>query len=140
MASNRDIDAQIRQRIEAFLEDIGTLVRQSAIAAVQDALSRGGAGGGARRAAAPTAAPVARGRTGKRMGKKRGRRAGGGGGSASAEQILSYLRQNPGARMEQISSALGAESARLRPVINQLISENAVRKAGERRGTSYTAN
>lgn len=140
--ASRDIDAQIRQRIEAFLQDIGNLVRQSAVTAVQEALTRGSSTGGPGRRPATPAPTPSNGRTGKRTGKKRGRRAGGAvrGGSASADQILSYLRSNPDSRMEQISAALGVESARLRPTINELIGAGQVRKAGERRGTSYAVN
>jgi hypothetical protein len=139
--ASRDIDAQIRQRIDAFLKEIGDLVRQSALQAVQDALSVGGSG--MRRGPQASSAPApqaASQRQGKRTGKKRGRRAGGGGGgggSASPEQILNFLAQNPNARMEKISSAFNADSARLRPVLQTLMDEGRVRKTGERRGTSY---
>ena len=77
MARTSNLDAEIRSRIDAFLGDISTLVRQSALEAVRSALGENGTSSPARgpgrprgsgaRSAPAAAAPRAR--------KKGGRRA-----------------------------------------------------------------
>lgn len=60
-------------------------------------------------------------------------------GAVDANTLLTYIRNNPGSRGEQISAALGTDTKTLRPVMKELIADRKVRTAGERRGMSYSA-
>ncbi len=136
--SAKDIDTQIRNRIDSFLKEIGDLVRQSALAAVQDAL--GGGGSGARRAAAPMATPGAAAakpaRAAKRTTKKRGRSNVDYDALRSAIQSL-LSNAHDGMRMEQLVEATHHDSYVLRKPVNEMLASGQIRKTGEKRGTKY---
>ena len=55
------------------------------------------------------------------------------------EALLTYVRNNPGQRGEQIAAALATDSPTLRPVMKRLITEGKIETAGQRRGMTYTA-
>ena len=61
------------------------------------------------------------------------------GGSVDADSLLSYVKNNPGQRGEEISAALGTDSKTVRPVMKQLIEDRKVKTKGERRGMAYFA-
>lgn len=73
--------------------------------------------------------------TAKGSGPKRAAR----GGSVDADSLLSYVKNNPGQRGEEISAALGTDSKTVRPVMKQLIEDRKVKTKGERRGMAYFA-
>mgnify|MGYP000875923541 CR=1 FL=1 len=60
-------------------------------------------------------------------------------GTIDRETLLTYVRNNPGSRGEQIAAALGTDTTTMRPVMKALIAERKVKTAGERRGMAYTA-
>ena len=74
--------------------------------------------------------------TAKGSGPKRAAR---GGGSVDPDSLLSYVKNKPGQRGEEISAALGTDSKTVRPVMKQLIEERKVKTKGERRGMAYFA-
>jgi hypothetical protein len=53
--------------------------------------------------------------------------------------VLTYLRNNPGSSGEQVSAAMGTDTASLRPVLKELIAEGQVEATGKGRGTRYAA-
>ena len=55
------------------------------------------------------------------------------------EALLTYVRNNPGQRGEQIAAALATDSPTLRPVMKRLITEGKIETAGQRRGMTYSA-
>ncbi len=59
-------------------------------------------------------------------------------GAIEANTLLTYIRNNPGSRGEQISAALGTDTKTLRPVMKELIADRKVKTAGERRGMAYS--
>jgi hypothetical protein len=59
-------------------------------------------------------------------------------GVVSEDALLSYVRQNPGQRSEQISAAIGANSDAIRPVMKRLIQAGRVRTQGQKRAMSYS--
>jgi hypothetical protein len=61
-----------------------------------------------------------------------------GGGNLERDQLLTYVRNNPGSRGEQIAAALGTDVKVMRPVMKALIADRKVRTAGERRGMTYS--
>jgi len=137
--NSKDIDAQIRSRIDTFLKEIGDLVRQSAVQAVQDAL-----GGGPRRSvgAAPQAPAAVRPATaGKRGPKKGSRRASSMDRAEVRTKILDALRSNPqGLRMEELARVTGLDSSHLKVPAKEMAENREVRKDGQRRATTYYPN
>lgn len=56
-----------------------------------------------------------------------------------SEALLTYVRNNPGQRGEQIASALGTDTGAMRPSMKRLIADGKVTTAGQRRGMTYSA-
>jgi hypothetical protein len=54
-------------------------------------------------------------------------------------KVLGYLAKHPGSRAEDLSSALGTDSASLRPALQQLRTEGKARAEGQARATRYYA-
>lgn len=128
----KDINRQIEERIQQFVSELNSLVRQAALEAVNDALGGQSRGG---RFATPAAPASGARRTARRIGG-RGRRS-----SRQLEQTMAALRdfvaQNPGARMEHISAGLGMSTQQLRRPVDKLLKAGELRKRGEKRATEY---
>jgi hypothetical protein len=147
MARTSALDQEIRSRIDAFLGDISSLVRQSALEAVREAL--GGEGGVAAPARRGPGRPRGSGLHGAQGGngrRKAGRRASGGGGRRSSEdmgamteQLLAHIRENPRQGAEQLGAALGYSAKEMRLPLQKMIADGAIRTEGQRRGTKYFA-
>jgi predicted HTH transcriptional regulator len=56
-----------------------------------------------------------------------------------AEQLLEYVRSNPGQRGEEIAAAMATDSATIRPVMKKLIAAGKVTTEGQKRGMTYSA-
>lgn len=129
-----DIDQEIQNRIQAFVDELSTLVRQAALASVAEAL-------GAERAAAP--AP--RGRPAARAAapaRARGRRPKGQKRSPAelkrlVESVQSYVQKSPGRGVEQMSRDLGVPSKELTLPIRKLVKQRLVKTRGQKRATKY---
>ena len=126
----QDFDAIIEKRIKAFVAELQGLVRQVALAAVNDALGgRPVAKAPARRKAAEpkaTRAPKAKGgrRTSEEIEK-------------FAEGLRQYIEANPGQRIEQIAAAMKLPTKVFaRPVVKLLVA-GKITKRGTRRATTY---
>ncbi len=126
-----DVDNQIREQIEAFVNDLNQLVRQAALEAVAAAL--GGEG---------VAAASARGRVpgfGRALARGRGK-----GAKRTAEElegtresVLDYVRRNPGQGVEQIAKALNVPSRDLVLPIRKLVAAGQLSTKGQKRATKY---
>jgi hypothetical protein len=142
MATHRELDRLIQDRISSFVGDINMLVRAAALEAVHEAL---GGEGPARRTGA-TGRPVGRppGRRGARRGN-RGRRGRGGkrvrrSGAeveALAGQLQQAVKSNPGSRLGDLAAVLGVDTKDARRPMTTLINEKMVRSEGVRGGTRY---
>jgi hypothetical protein len=142
--NSQQLDIQIRARISTFLEELSTLVRQSALEAVREALSGGAAAAPARRgpgrppkaAAAPAAAAAPKGK-GKRQASKRGKRS-----SEDvtelAAQTYDYVSKNAGQSIEEIGRGMGKPTKILKLPIKKLIEAKKLKTTGQRRGTRYS--
>ena len=150
----------IKARVDAFVNDLSDLIRQSALEAVGDALRKGGA-------PAP-AAPVARrpGRPAKvveapvaaKPAAKVGRPAKAAGTSASAaaaakrragekrspvllaqvtDQVGNHIKSNPGQGVEQIAKALSTTTKELTLPIRKLLGDKKITSKGQKRATRY---
>lgn len=143
----QSIDDQIRTRIDLFVEELSSLVREAAIEAVGEALQDGS--GASRRSTAPGAKTARRKPArGKASGRKAARKAG----SAKkrvrrsseeiaemGERVLAYVKTNPGARMEQIAKALRKQTKDLRRSVQELTTSKKLRTKGQKRATEYYA-
>src|SRR5688572_9169546 len=99
--SNTHLDREIRSRIDLFVNELSNLVKIAALESVASAL------GGA-----PSAAPRRRGPGRPRGSTTRARSTNGRRGRRSSadlegasQQVLAYIRDNPGQRVDQIASA-----------------------------------
>jgi hypothetical protein len=151
----------IKARVDAFVNDLSDLIRQSALEAVGDALRKGGA-------AAP-AAPAARrpGRPAKvveapvaaKPAAKVGRPAKAAGSSAASaaaaakrragekrspvllaqvtDQVGNHIKSNPGQGVEQIAKALSTTTKELTLPIRKLLGDKKITSKGQKRATRY---
>jgi hypothetical protein len=142
--ANPDTDSAIRSRIDSFLTELGALVKQSALEAVQEAL-----GDGAPRRRGP-GRPKGSGRRGPGRPPKAGRRRAGrparGGKRVrrSAEdlakiaaRVMAQVRSKAGQRLEEIGRALKTNTAILKKPVADLLAAKKLRTTGAKRGTRY---
>ena len=132
----REIDAKLKARVDAFVDDISELIRESALQSVQEVL--GGAAATPRRrsvAAAPARRAAAPARRSARSGKRMRR---------SAEDlqrlgaaVVRHVRATPGQRLEEIATALDIPSKQLKRPVQLLMGAGELRSEGQRRGTKY---
>lgn len=128
-----DVNSQIRDRIESFVQELSELVRRAALESVSNALGSGIANRAAVRAAGralPSAAAIGRARRG--------------GGKRSAEElesmtssVIDYINKNPGQGVEQIARELGVSSKELVLPIRKLVSTGKLSTEGQKRATKY---
>ena len=131
-----NINDTVRAALEAFVDDISSLIQQAALESVETALagassipSRRGRGP---RAVAPASAPSAANR------KKGAKRT-----PEELEQLIKklhgYIAKNPGQRIEQIASSLDISTKELNLPAKKLISEKKLTTKGQKRATTYFA-
>jgi hypothetical protein len=151
-------NSRIEALVRKFVSDLESVFRDSALQSVRDSLqnalgvSLGGSGGGggrasrggngARKAPGRPSSTAKKGNAGNRA-KAKGSK---GGGRRSTEeieqtsqQILEYVRKNPGHRAEQIKGALKLDKAAWMLPITRLVEQGHVKTKGHRRATTYTA-
>lgn len=125
LMSSKSFEQQIRNSIEAFVEELSTLVRQAAIQSVNDAFAGPSQGGTPRRRAGSPA--------GRRKGEKRD--------PADLAQLeallLSAIKSAPGQRMEQIAKGMKTSTKELALPAKKLISSGKLKTKGDRRATKY---
>jgi hypothetical protein len=125
------LDHELRSKIDAFLGELSTLVKRSALDSVHAALGNG-------------VAPARRGPGRPRGTAKASSRASSAGGKRTSEQvdataarIATFVRANPGARLEQIASGLNTSSKELKLPVIKLLGAKTLKKTGQKRGTKY---
>ncbi|MBL8801053.1 MAG: hypothetical protein JNN27_03595 [Planctomycetes bacterium] len=127
-------DAQLRARIDAFVSDISTLVRRTALDAVASALGSPAPapaqrGPGRLPKAAASAAPAPRkGKRGKRTPEDVAK---------MGEAVVAYVAKHPGVSVEQIKKALGVETRDLQLPIVRMVAAKKIKTTGKKRGTKY---
>jgi hypothetical protein len=134
-----DVEQRIQERVEAFVQELSVLVRQSVLDSVSDALGGGSSGAargrGGRRPAGPAgaarAAGAARGR--RRKGQKRSPREL----ERLVDSVRGYVQKHPGEGVEKMARELGTNSRELVLPLKKLIKQGEVRTRGEKRATKY---
>jgi hypothetical protein len=132
-----DFQNEMNRTVQDFVAQISELARRAAINTLESAFdSKGGRRGGS----AP-AALVALGSNG-RVGRPRGGR----GAKRTAadlealsDQFASFVKSNPGLRIEQINKELGTSTKDLALPIRKLVSTGMIATKGKKRSTTYFA-
>lgn len=123
-----DLQTQMNRVVAGFVAQITELARRAAIDTLESALS----GSEARRAVAGAGASVARtrGRGAKRSSDELDK---------LAERFQTFVKENPGLRIEQINKQLGTTTKDLALPIRKLLAEGAIHAKGQKRSTTYFA-
>ena len=131
-----DFQTEMNRVVQGFVAQITELARRAAIDTLESAF--GGRGG---RSASAAVAALTGGNLG-RVGRPRGGR---GAKRSSAdlealsERFASFVKANPGLRIEQINKQLGTTTKDLALPIRKLISDGVVSAKGQKRSTTYFA-
>lgn len=130
-----DFQHEMNQAVEGFVAQITELARRAAMDTLESAFGgRSGRAGGTRGAVAPVtggAAPVGRPRGG------RGAKRTAADLEALSEKFATFVKANPGLRIEQINKELGTSTKDLALPIRKLIAEKMVSAKGQKRSTMY---
>lgn len=131
-----DFQTEMNRTVQDFVAQISELARRAAINTLESAFdSRGGRRGSA---AAAVVALTGNGRVGRPRGGRSAKR------TAEdletlSEQFASFVKSNPGLRIEQINKELGTSTKDLALPIRKLISTGVVSTKGKKRSTTYFA-
>ena len=131
-----NINDTIRSALDAFVDDLSTLIQQAALESVEQALASASAIPGRRgrgsRDVVPSFASVGQDR------KKGAKRT-----PEELEQLikklLGYIAKTPGQRIEQIGQGLDISTKELNLPAKKLISEKKLSTKGQKRATTYFA-
>lgn len=123
-----DFQTQMNRVVAGFVAQITELARRAAIDTLEAALS----GSEARRAASSASVAVGRvrGRGAKRSPDELDK---------LAERFQTFVKENPGLRIEQINKQLGTTTKDLALPIRKLLAEGAIHAKGQKRSTTYFA-
>jgi hypothetical protein len=135
-----EFQTEMNRVVQGFVAQIAELARRAAIDTLESAF--GGRVAGARGAAPAAAAAITAAANFGRVGRPRGGR---GAKRTSAdlealsERFASFVKANPGLRIEQINKQLGTTTKDLALPIRKLISEGQISAKGQKRSTTYFA-
>jgi len=116
-------ETQIKDRIQAFAQELDTLVRRNMLDALRGMLDAG----------STTVARRGRG-PGRRPGRPRGTA---GDVDGVAASIVSHVQSHDGQTVGEISKAVGATAKSAKKAILKLLASGALKKTGQKRGTRY---
>jgi len=132
-----DFQNEMNRTVQGFVAQITELARRAALDTLESAFNGRAPRSAAPAVTAPTAAPsVAR----------AGRPRGGRGGKrtpadleALCERVGSFVKANPGLRIEQINKQLGTTTKDLALPIRKLVADGVISTKGQKRSTTYFA-
>ncbi|TMQ03352.1 MAG: hypothetical protein E6J91_47305 [Deltaproteobacteria bacterium] len=127
-----DFQNEMNRVVQGFVAQITELARRAAIDTLESAFG----GRGARGASAAAALSASFGRVGRPRGGRGAKRS-----SADlevlSERFASFVKANPGLRIEQINKQLGTTTKDLALPIRKLISDGIIGAKGQKRSTTY---
>jgi hypothetical protein len=131
-----DFQNEMNRTVQSFVAQITELARRAAIDTLESAFG-GRASGNAGHTAAPAAAAApSSARTSQPRGGRGGKRTPADL-EALSERLASFVKANPGLRIEQINKELGTTTKDLALPIRKLISEGVISSKGQKRSTTY---
>ena len=133
-----DFQNEMNRTVQGFVAQITELARRAALDTLESAFNgRAPRSGGVPNGVAAVAA-TSLGRIGRPRGGRGGKRTPADL-EALSERFGSFVRANPGMRIEQINKQLGTTTKDLALPIRKLISEGAITTKGQKRSTTYFA-
>jgi len=127
-----DFQHEMNRTVQGFVSQITELARRAAIDTLESAF--GGRVGGNGAAIVATVASV--GRAGRPRGGRGAKRTPADL-EALSDRVASFVKTNPGLRIEQINKQLDTTTKDLALPIRKLISEGAISAKGKKRSTTY---
>jgi DNA-binding NtrC family response regulator len=129
-----NIDDEVRETIESFVEQLKGLIQRAALESVQNALSGGQQPlrKGSKRQVAHAAAAAPQYETGSKRSPAEL--------AALIKRLHSHIVKNPGLRIEKIGDGLGVPTKALVLPVKRLISEKRITTKGQKRATVYFAH
>jgi hypothetical protein len=128
------IDEELREAVEAFVEQLKGLIQRSALESVQTALNGGHSA--PRRGATRSVAQPALGSERYEASAKRSPAEL----AALIKKLHSHIVKHPGQRIEKIGAGLGVPTKALVLPVKRLVSEKKVITKGQKRATTYFAH
>lgn len=155
-----DAKTEIKNKVDAFVDELSALVRRAALEAVEQALGNKGGAAPAAPARKPgrprkSAAPAPAAEEKKAPGRPRGRPAKAAPAPAASkrkagekrspallaqvtEQVFNHIKSNPNQGVEQIAKALGTSTKELTLPIRKLLADKKITSKGQKRATRYS--
>jgi len=133
-----DFQNEMNHAVQGFVTQITELARRAAIDTLESAFHGRSGRNGASTVAVSAPSPVAVARAGRPRGG-RGAKRSAADLEALSEQFASFVKSNPGLRIEQINKELGTTTKDLALPIRKLIAEGIVSAKGQKRSTTYFA-
>jgi hypothetical protein len=130
-----DFQNEMNRTVQGFVAQITELARRAAINTLESAF--GGRATRAGTAAVAVAAPSV-GRVGRPRGGRGGKRTPADL-EALSERVGSFVKANPGLRIEQINKQLGTTTKDLALPIRKLVADGVINTKGQKRSTTYFA-
>ncbi|HEY3234098.1 MAG TPA: hypothetical protein VGJ84_05250 [Polyangiaceae bacterium] len=137
------LDQRIRARIEEFTLELTTLVRQSAVESLREALGASSSHPQRRRLSGADGGRRGRGRSAP-VGSRSATRAKGAKRDpdelkALTERLHQYVGDNSGQRIEEIARGMGITTRELNLPVKKLIAAKQIKTKGHKRATQYFA-
>ena len=126
-----DFQTEMNRVVQGFVAQISELARRAAIDTLESAF-----GGRGRGAASAALAAAGFGRVGRPRGGRGAKRTAADL-DALSDKFASFVKANPGLRIEQINKQLGTTTKDLALPIRKLISDGVVSAKGQKRSTTY---
>jgi hypothetical protein len=130
-----DFQNEMNRTVQGFVAQITELARRAAIDTLESAF---GASGGRGRGGAAAALMAGLGRVGRPRGGRGAKRTAADL-EALSQRFATFVKANPGLRIEQINKELGTSTKDLALPIRKLISEGQITAKGKKRSTTYFA-
>lgn len=134
--ANTSVSDQLRSRVEAFVDELSELIRQSAMDTVQKALA-GGDDTGSRRGRRPGPGRRAAAAPSQRSSRAKGAKRSPDELEELTTQLLTYIKGNAGQRIEQIAQGMGTSTKELNLPAKKLLANKAIKTKGHKRATQY---